>query len=406
MENLRYGTILKSVMSDYRACTPLEATNRLKLQCLLMLIMAICYSLVCGQVIQTTNTARQAAGSGTAGTDNVRPSGPRNNIASRREPDNSLLIGITGDVMLGRLVNKKISTTDYAYPWGNILPLLRKTDINIINLETTLTTGTKKVPKVFNYKANPDKVQSLREAKIDVCNLANNHILDFSEEGLIETILTLDKAGIKHVGAGVDKTQALKPVIIKKKNITVGIIGFTDNEPGWQVRGNKPGTNYIKVGDIEKVKKEIEKIRNKVDVLVLTIHWGPNMREKPTREFQEFAHKVIDAGVDIYHGHSAHIFQGIEVYNNKIILYDTGDFVDDYYVDPSLRNDQSFLYLIEVDRNGLKKVELVPVLISKMQVNKARGRNRRNILNRIKLLSEEFGTTINETKHGVFVSLK
>jgi len=336
----------------------------------------------------------------------VAPSAPKSEIVSKTDTNNLLLIGIAGDVMLGRLVNEKISMTNYTYPWGNVLALLRKTDINIINLETTLTTSTKKVPKVFNYKADPDKVQSLIEAKIDVCNLANNHILDFSEEGLIETILTLDKAGIKHVGAGINKTGALKPVMIKRKNITVGIIGFTDNEPGWEAKDNKSGTNYVKVGDIGKVKKEIEKLRDKVDVLVLTIHWGPNMRKRPTKEFQDFAHKVIDAGVDIYHGHSAHIFQGVEIYKKKLILYDTGDFVDDYYVDPFLRNDQSFLYLIEVDKDGLKKVELVPVLISRMQVNKAAGRNYREIVLRIKSLSEQFGTTIRQTEQGIFVSLE
>ena len=326
--------------------------------------------------------------------------------SAKAEGENQLLIGMVGDVMLGRLVNEKISRTGYTYPWGETIGLLRKTDINIINLETTLTSSTKKVPKVFNYKAETDRVQSLIEAKIDVCNLANNHILDFSEEGLIETILTLDKAGIKHVGAGINKQEAAEPVTIEKKNIAVGIIGFTDNEPGWVAKENKPGTNYVRVGDIGRVKKEIVKLRDKVDVLVFTIHWGPNMRKRPTKQFRDFAHRVIDAGVDIFHGHSAHIFQGIETYKGKLILYDTGDFIDDYYVDPFLRNDQSFLYLVDVDKDGLKKVELVPVLISQMQVNKARGSNYRKTVDRVKELSKEFGTTITETSEGIFVSLE
>lgn len=319
--------------------------------------------------------------------------------------NDSLFIGITGDVMLGRLVNEKITMTNYTYPWGDVLVLLRNTDVNIINLETTLTTSTKKVSKVFNYKADPDKVQSLIEAKIDVSNLANNHILDFSEEGLIETISTLDKAGIKHVGAGINKTEALKPVIIKKNNITIGIIGYTDNEPGWEAKENKPGTNYVEVDDFERIEKEIEKLRAKVDILIFTIHWGPNMRKKPTTEFRNFAYEIMNKGVDILHGHSAHIFQGIEIYNKKLILYDTGDFVDDYYVTPSLRNDQSFLYLVEVDKEGLRKIELIPVVISRMQVNKATGSDYREIVSRIKDLSKEFNTTIIGTDRGIFVGL-
>jgi len=313
-------------------------------------------------------------------------------VSTKADGGNYLLIGITGDVMLGRLVNEKITESGYLYPWGDMLGLLRETDINIINLETTLTTSTKKAPKVFNFKAEPDKVQSLVEAKIDVCNLANNHILDFYKEGLIETISTLDKAGIKHVGAGIDRWQAREAVIIQKKNISV--------------TPKKAGTSYVRVGDIRKVKKEIRRVRDEVDILVLTIHWGPNKRQRPTKEFQNFAHKVIDAGVDIFHGHSAHIFQGIEVYKDKLILYDTGDFVDDYRVDPMLRNDQSLLYLVEVDKEGIQKVELVPVLISRMQVNKAAGRDYREIVERIKELSGEFGTTVRETNKGVFVTMK
>lgn len=323
-------------------------------------------------------------------------------ISSTKE---TVVIGLAGDTMLGRLVNTRISQTNYQYPWGDVLPILKKTDLNLINLETALTKSVRKVPKVFNFKADPDKVQSLVEARIDVCNLANNHILDFSEEGLLETISTLDKAGIKHVGAGVSQAEAAEPVIIKKKNISIGIIGYTDNEPEWQAKENKPGTNYAEVEDIENIKKEIKKLRPQVDLLIFTMHWGPNMRQRPIAEFKDFAHQLVDLGVDVFHGHSAHIFQGIEVYKEKLILYDTGEFVDDYYVTPSLRNDQSFLYLIEADKEGLKKVQLVPVLISKMQVNKAVDNNYRQAVERVRMLSQELGTEIKETEQGIFVSL-
>lgn len=318
----------------------------------------------------------------------------------------SLLIGFAGDVMLGRLVNEQISRTSYIYPWGDVLPLLKKTDLNIVNLETTLTASTRKVPKVFNYKADPDKVQSLTEAKIDAVNLANNHILDFSEEGLLETIAVLDKAGIQHVGAGRNKAEATKPVILKKKDITIGILGCTDNEPGWRAQEKVPGTNYVEIAQgLSEIEKEIKKLRGEVDIVIFSIHWGPNMRQRPTEEFQDFAHRIIDAGAHVFHGHSAHTFQGIEIYNKGVILYDTGDFVDDYYVSPFLRNDQSFFYLVEIDKDGLKRIELIPLSISYMQVNKATGDDYKEMVRRIKRLSKEFDTTISETDQGVFVEL-
>ena len=127
------------------------------------------------------------------------------------------------------------------------------------------------------------------------------------------------------------------------------------------------------------------------------------MVERPSPEFQEFAHKVIDAGVDIYHGHSAHIFQGIEMYNNKVIFHDTGDFVDDYAVDSILRNDRSFLFLVEVDKKGIQKIELIPVLISNMQVNRATDIDYEETIQRMKDLSQEFETTIEDSEKGIFV---
>lgn len=332
---------------------------------------------------------------------------PRSEIMAREEfVSESIQVALTGDVMIGRLLGEKIGQSGYKYPWGDLLPRLKNADLTLVNLETTLTTSTKRVPKVFNYKANPDRVQSLVEAGVDVANLANNHMLDFAEDGLLETIATLDKAGIAHVGAGVNREAAQKPVILKKKGITIGIIGITDNEPTWEAREDQPGTNYVKVGDLEKMRKQISALKKKVDVLILSIHWGPNMREVPTKAFKDFAHHVMDLGVDIFHGHSAHIFQGIEIYNNKLILYDTGDFVDDYAVDPMLRNDRSFLYLVELKKDGVKNVQLLPVRIGYMQVNKASREDYRATIERIKRLSEPFGTKIEETDQGVFVRLK
>ncbi len=308
----------------------------------------------------------------------------------------AITIGFAGDIMIGRLVNEVISQKGYSYPWGDVLPLLQRTDLNIINLETTLTTSTDRLPKTFNYKASPDRVKTLQEARIDIVNLANNHIRDFGDIGLLETIKTLDAAGIKHVGAGKNIDEAHKPVIITKNNVKIGIVGYTDNEPGWQAQENKSGTNYIKVGDIDKIHRYITPLHDKVDLLIVSIHWGPNMRERPTEEFINFAHAMIDAGVDIIHGHSAHIFQGIEIYKNKIIMYDTGDFVDDYMVDPILRNDWSFFYQVMVDKKGIKHVRLIPVIINNMQVNMAQGTEKSSIIKRMQKLSEVFGTRISD----------
>lgn len=314
-----------------------------------------------------------------------------------KKVDSNITIGFMGDVMIGRLVNEMIPTKGYVYPWGNTLPLLQSTDLRIINLENTLTTYHEKNPKVFNFKALPDRIETLKTAHIDIVNLANNHSLDFKQEGLNETIAILDKAGIQHVGAGTNDQEASAPAIVVKNNIKIGIIGYTDNEPTWKAAENQPGINYIEIGnttDLEKIKKQVVVLRNLVDIIIVSLHWGPNMQQRPSQKFVQFAHHLVDSGVDIIHGHSSHIFQGIEIYKNKVIMYDTGDFIDDYAIDPLLRNDQSFFFAINVSKNGPQSVTITPVIINNMHVNIAEEKEKEEIMHRMQLLSQEFNTTI------------
>lgn len=300
---------------------------------------------------------------------------------------NVITIGLMGDVMIGRLVNSYLDTVPYETIWGDILPQLHTTDLNLINLETALTNSDKIVPKVFNFKADPQKVAALQKARIDVVNLANNHVLDFDIEGLLETLKTLDQADILHVGAGKNRDESRKPVILKRKGVKIGIIGYSDNEPGWIARERKSGIHYIEVGDLKTVLEDILPLKEQVDVVIVSIHWGPNMQEYPTSDFIEFAHALIDHGVSIIHGHSAHIFQGYEVYHGGLILYDTGDFIDDYYVDPLLRNDRSFLFLVQVSKRGFEKLELLPTHIENFSVHFAKGKEAEEIHQRMSYLS-------------------
>lgn len=313
-----------------------------------------------------------------------------------KKTDATLSLALAGDVMIGRLVNEAIAQKGYGYVWGDTLPLLQQHDLVMINLETTLTTHDQAVPKVFNFKSDPAHIAVLKEANVHVVSLANNHSLDFGEQGLIDTLNALDSAGIKHVGAGLNKAQARKPLIIERNSITIGILGASDNEPDWQAQEDKPGIFYFDVHDCNLLIEAVKQLRPQVDIVIMSLHWGPNMRERPTQHYIDCAHALIDAGVDIIHGHSAHIFQGIELYKNKLILYDTGDFVDDYQVDEQLRNDRSLLFSVQLKKNGVQQLKLIPVVINNMQVNRATGTEAREILERMQQLSAEFGTSISQ----------
>ncbi|HEX5169701.1 MAG TPA: CapA family protein [Cyclobacteriaceae bacterium] len=319
-----------------------------------------------------------------------------------------LTIGLTGDVMIGRTLDGIIEERGYDFPWGNVLSLMNGTDLNLINLETTLTYSVNEVHKTFNFKAAPDKVKSLLNANISIVNLANNHILDYGEEGLLETITTLASAGIKFIGAGNNISEALAPVIVDRDSIKLGVLGLTDNEPGWKAT-SRPGTNYLDISDKREravILNSIEELRKKCDVLIVSIHWGPNMQKEPPSGFITFAHDMINCGASVIHGHSAHIFQGIECFNNGIVLYDTGDFVDDYAVDPELRNDLSAFFILRVSTSGIVDLEFIPIAISGYQVNQAVGADRAWVIQHMMKLSSVFGTKVDEKcKIGVNASI-
>lgn len=325
-----------------------------------------------------------------------------------KSSDDSIIIGLCGDVMIGRLVNEMLSSVDRAYLWGDTLPLLQATDFNLINLEAALTVSEEEVPKVFNFKAEPDRVEVLKLASVDVVNLANNHCLDYAESGLLETLDVLNEAEIQSVGAGRNTSEARKPLVMDVQGIKIGILGYTDNEPSWIATAHSPGTNYVNIDEkaLKRVKKEVQELKKQADVVIVTIHWGPNMRQRPPQHFKHFARELMDSGADIFHGHSAHIFQGVEIYHRKVIFYDTGDYVDDYYVDPFLRNDQSFFFTVEVTKNGVVGVRLFPTLISNCQVNLAKRSDKTHAIERMTLLSKEFHTDLMEEDDSLVAKIR
>jgi poly-gamma-glutamate synthesis protein (capsule biosynthesis protein) len=318
--------------------------------------------------------------------------------------ERSCTIALTGDVMLGRLVDRAIAREGYAYPWGNVVPFLRAAGLRLINLECALTAQTEPWHdgqfKAFYFRSAPEHVATLQSAGISFASLANNHAGDFGTAGLLETIAVLDRAGIAHAGAGADLAAARAPARLRLDGLRVSIIAFADYPHAWAATPTSPGINYTPISIAPDVFSTVERSlraeREQADLLIFTIHWGPNMRERPSAAFRSFARRVIDAGADVFWGHSAHVVQGIEFYRDKLILYDTGDFIDDYAVDPDLRNDLSALFLLEVRPPARQQLRLVPVHIEHMQVNLAAGDDREWFLRRLRTLCAEMGTEVRD----------
>jgi len=319
-----------------------------------------------------------------------------------------LRLALAGDVMLGRNVAEAIAARGFGSPWGDVMPLLREADLFLVNLECALTRSLERWRdggfKVFYFRAGPEAVETLRLARVDFACLANNHAADFGMDGLLETVRVLDEAGIAHAGAGKDEKAALAPALLAAGGFRIGVTAFADHPEEWAAGPRAPGINYIPISTEAKVLRRVEAAiaaaRKDADFVVFTIHWGPNMRTRPSSEFRDFARAVLSAGADLFWGHSAHVVQGIEFWGGKAILYDAGDFLDDYAVDGDLRNDLSALFRLTVQPPQVVGVEAIPVVIDDMRVNLALGTQREWFHRNLAALCAERGTRVVEQETG------
>jgi poly-gamma-glutamate synthesis protein (capsule biosynthesis protein) len=271
-----------------------------------------------------------------------------------------------------------------------------------INLECCLSARGqqwRRTRRTFHFRATPDwAVPALEAAGVDCCALANNHVLDYEEPALLDTLDELDDADIAHAGAGRTESAALEPAFFPVGDRTVAVVSLTDNTPEYAATATTPGTAYVEIDvDDAETRRTVETALGQArsrdpDLLIVSLHWGPNMETEPPEAFQQFAHWLVDDGVDVIHGHSAHVFQGIEVYDGVPILHDAGDFVDDYAVDRDLRNDRGFLFVAVADADGVTELRLRPVEIEDCRVRAAGGEAARWCRDRMRERSEQFGT--------------
>lgn len=231
---------------------------------------------------------------------------------------------------------------------------------------------------------------------MDYVNLANNHILDFFEPGLRETLSRLDGAGIRHTGAGLSLEEASRSARLLVGNRSVGVFSFADHYEDWDAAKRGAGVFFVSVPPREdswrRIERTVQELRKENDLVVASVHWGSNMRDAPSDDVVRLAHRLVDAGVGVIHGHSAHVFHGVEIRGGSVILYDTGDFLDDYAVDPVLRNDYSFLYVVRLSGGAIERVELVPVVIRDLRVDVARKGDRDKIFALFERRTRRFAT--------------
>lgn len=308
---------------------------------------------------------------------------------------------LAGDVMLGRLVNRALKKRPPEVVWGDTLRFFTSADASICNLECVISDrGKEWAPekKAFHFRTDPRNIEALKKARITAVTLANNHSLDFGSVAMNDTLGALDSSGIKRAGAGRDFSGASRAAFFEAAGVSVALLSFTDNEPSWEAKDKTPGVHFVPV-DLDDPRARslfnaIGEAKKTADIVIASPHWGPNWGYRPVKTHIPFARAMIDAGADIVFGHSCHVFQGVELYKGRPIIYSAGDFVDDYAVNDVERNDESFVFIVETEGARLKRVLLYPTMIIRFEARAARGFLAEEIAIKMKNLSAELNTRL------------
>ena len=309
-----------------------------------------------------------------------------------------ITIALAGDTMLGRGVAERLqSAPPESLVAPEVVAAIAEADLFVLNLECCISNRGRPWPrpeKPFFFRAPPAAVGLLRHLGVDCVTLANNHALDFGEEALVDTLALLDDAGIAHVGAGADPERARCPAVLEAPGFRMAVFGISDHPDDFAAMGGRPGIAYDELHDgaPDWLVEQIRGFRSSGTAVLVTPHWGPNMTAAPLQRVRKAARDIAASGASLVAGHSAHVFQGVE----GRVLFDLGDFIDDYAVDPVLRNDLGLLFVVTLAVEGPIRLEAVPLKLEYCYTRLADGEDARWITRRFETACAAFGTDVAE----------
>jgi poly-gamma-glutamate synthesis protein (capsule biosynthesis protein) len=311
---------------------------------------------------------------------------PKNNLLAA-ESDSLLIIHFAGDVVFANHFEYYVKNR-FDYPFKRF-PEFGRADISMVNLENPLTTSRDASDKTFVFRARPDYVRVLQNGGVDLVTLANNHMYDYKEAGMLETIRHLDEAGILHVGAGKNEQAARSAVIIHKKKVRLGFLGYYGlrrHSGCHPATADSAGTALRK---LRLIRQDIRALRDSVDFIFVNFHWGLEKEHLPQDEQIWFAHKTIDYGADMIIGHHPHVLQGIEKYKGKYIVYSLGNFI---FGGNSRKHESTAILRVTINTitRTLQPVSILPVQVDYWQPHLLSGEPARAVMDSVQHYSSVF----------------
>jgi len=286
-----------------------------------------------------------------------------------------------GDVYLERLDRKE--------PFLKVMPLLEQADIKFCNLEAPFTRGSVPLPgRRVSLRTDPRLFSVFSASGFNIVSLANNHMMDFGEKALRDTLGLLKKARIQIAGAGTEWSEIRKPGVINRKGLRIGLLAYcsilgpgtasashqpcgvvplrilTFYHPDFQRTAEHPGTppkvfTQAVKDDLDGMRNDIKTVRSKVDVLLVSAHWGLVGKHEVLDYQREVGREAVNCGADLVLGHHGHVVQGIEVFKGKLICYGLGNFIFGHS-NPNF-GDIGLVVASKISKGGFENIRLIPI---------------------------------------------
>ncbi len=268
-----------------------------------------------------------------------------------------------GDLMMGGRLLPIISSRGSDYPFDSTRSVLQSVDFAFANLEAPFTRTGEIFDKAYTFHVPPEYADGILSAGFDVLALANNHILDYGPEGLFSTISILDSLNIAYCGADSNLEKAESGVILDRGGWRIGFLAYSMIFPTeFWATSEQCGTAYPYS---DRLKQTIQTMKNQTDLVVVSFHWGGELRTEPKSYQCSHAHQAIDYGADLVIGHHPHVLEGLELYKGRLIAYSLGNYVFGSY---SQNAKVSMILQLFFDRRGPLIAKVLPISVYNVEI--------------------------------------
>jgi len=318
-------------------------------------------------------------------------------LSSSSAVSQEICITVVGDMMFGPDVSRIMDREGSLAPFSGTVEFLKDADITFGILEGGIgTRGEPLQSKEHIFRSKPSAARGLANAGFDVVSLATPHIMDYGEDGFLDTLEFLSWYGVKYVGGGLNVEAAKKPLILTVKGVKVAFLAYYRGSQFDQsfAKESKPGPAFPIYGELE---RDITEAKAQADLVVVSIHWGIQAKGSDVAGRQKlYAHKLIDSGADVVIGQRLHTLQGIEIYKGKPIVYSLGDFIYGTY---AKRLPIGFILKLVFSRDGPLRIEITPLSTSDTRTGSyfptvLHGQAAEDAITTLSKLSRELGTNI------------